>query len=97
MEGIGRGNLGSYNATAYTNLVKFLEKNPLKSDGDAWLAKLMEVDEMLGVRVLEVRLAYAAHDFEWDNCQRVALSDLNKKNVEILRQHAEKNITWLPE
>lgn len=48
MEGVGRGDLGAYNAEAYSNLSSFLEQKPLRSNGDAWLTELMQRDEMLG-------------------------------------------------
>jgi hypothetical protein len=43
LEGIGRGDLGSYNAEGYTNLSKFVREHPLRNDADAWLANLMQV------------------------------------------------------
>ena len=49
LEGSGRGALGSYNSEAYVQLSDFLESEPLK-DGDAWVARLMRCNSMLGER-----------------------------------------------
>jgi len=42
-----------------------------------------------GLRVMEVRLAYATEDFEWENTRRVCLKDLAQRNTAILQRHAE--------
>ena len=89
MEGDGRGSLGAFNASAYTTLSSFIQRNPLRSDGDEWLRKLMEEDEMLGVRIMEVRAAYSKQDFEWDNLQRCTVEDIAKANTSIMRRHAQ--------
>ena len=47
LEGSGRGNLASYNASAYQDLTSFLEANPLR-DSEAWLGALLKKNEMLG-------------------------------------------------
>jgi hypothetical protein len=49
MQGSGRGSLGAYNAEGYARLAAFLEAQPLRN-GDEWVARLMEADEMLGER-----------------------------------------------
>ncbi|KAG7672246.1 hypothetical protein KSW81_005126 [Nannochloris sp. 'desiccata'] len=95
LEGDGRGSLGSFNASGYTTLSKFIETNPLRSNGDEWLSKLMLEDEMLGVRIMEVRAAYAKADFEWDNCQRVAVEDMTKANTAVMRKHAQSRFGGL--
>ena len=147
LEGIGRGDLGSYNAEASRVLRHFLENEPL-GDASAWLAQLTQENEMLGasmaapvpaavhsvclheqdlgssppppactastfahprpplrrppiphctarsgVRIMEVRAAYASEDFEWDNLQRLAVEGLAKDNVQILRKHASQRFT----
>lgn len=94
MEGAGRGAIGSYNASGYTTLTKFIEKHPLRN-GDEWLAQLMQEDEMLGVRIMEVRAAYAQTDFEWNNCQRVAVEDIMKANTAVMRRHAQSRFEGL--
>jgi len=38
---------------------------------------------------MEVRQAYASDDFEWENCQRVAVKDLMDSNLLIMRSHAQ--------
>eukprot|EP00889_Picochlorum_renovo_P000753 jgi/Picre1/27783/NNA_000747.t1 len=48
----------------------------------------MERDLMIAMRIIEVRLAYAKHDFEWHNLQSLCLDTLEKENVTLLRQHA---------
>jgi len=95
LEGSGRGALGSFNASGYITLSKFIETHPLRSNGDEWLSKLMLEDEMLGVRIMEVRAAYAKSDFEWDNCQRVAVEDMMKANTAVMRQHAQSRFGGL--
>lgn len=47
LEGIGRGDLGSYNADAMRTLLHFLQNQPMKDSAD-WLARLMKEDELLG-------------------------------------------------
>ncbi|KAK9909294.1 hypothetical protein WJX75_000097 [Coccomyxa subellipsoidea] len=69
LEGSGRGGLGSYNADAYQDLSTFLQEQPMR-DGDAWLELLLKKNEMLALRVLEVRKAYCEEDFEWDMCRQ---------------------------
>lgn len=44
----------------------------------------------VGVRVLEVREAYAREDFEWDHLQRLSSKALKEGNVKLMRQHAEQ-------
>jgi hypothetical protein len=95
LEGDGRGSLGSFNASSYITLTKFLETHPLRSNSDEWLAKLMEEDELLGARIMEVRVAYANSDFEWDQCQRVAVQDIEKANIAVMRQHAQSRFGGL--
>ena len=94
MEGAGRGQIGSYNASGYATLTKFIETHPLRN-GDEWLANLMQEDEMLGVRIMEVRAAYAQTDFEWNNCQRVAVEDIMKANTAVMRRHAQSRFEGL--
>lgn len=38
---------------------------------------------------MEVRHAYAAEEFEWDNCKRVAVEDINESNLGLMRAHAQ--------
>lgn len=47
LEGSGRGSLGSYNADSYEALTTMLHEEPMK-DGDAWVEKLLQRNEMLG-------------------------------------------------
>ena len=54
LEGIGRGDLGSYNSEQMTALAAFVAANPIK-DGDDWVSRLMAENQMLAVRVMEVR------------------------------------------
>lgn len=97
LEGVGRGDLGSYNAQAYTTLAKFIQENPLKNNCDDWLGKLMERDEMLAVRIMEVRAAYSAEDFEWDHCQRLSVESIVQSNVKLMRSHAKTRFTKMLE
>jgi hypothetical protein len=48
LEGSGRGSLGSYNADSYEGLTTMLHEEPMK-DGDAWVEKLLQRNEMLGM------------------------------------------------
>lgn len=106
-------------------------------DSDAWLAKLMAEDELLGesekrgwpggdaslrgcaecgresrlschvlphapsflpppgVRIMEVRAAYAQSDFEWDNLKRLAIEGIEEGNTRLLRQHASQRFGTL--
>lgn len=47
LEGIGRSDLGSYNADASNTLRRFLQNEPMKDSAD-WLARLTTENEMLG-------------------------------------------------
>lgn len=42
------------------------------------------------LRVMEVRKAYCAEDFEWDMCRQVAAKDMHEANVGLLRSRAEE-------
>lgn len=48
LQGSGRGGLGSYNASDYEQLNSLLQTEPLGSDGDAWIEKLMAKNSLLG-------------------------------------------------
>ncbi|CAL8467490.1 g7028 [Coccomyxa elongata] len=89
LEGSGRGGLGSYNTGAYQDLTDFLHAHPMR-DGDTWLELLLKKNEMLALRVLEVRKAYCKEDFEWDICRQVAAKDMHEANVRLLRSRAEE-------
>ncbi|KAK9805283.1 hypothetical protein WJX72_010898 [[Myrmecia] bisecta] len=87
LEGSGRGSLASYNATDYQDLTTFLEEVPLR-DGDAWLTLLLRRNEMLALRIMEVRAAYSVEDFEWESCKKLAVNDIKNANVKMMRQYA---------
>lgn len=54
--------------------------------GDVWLARLARRNPGLALRVMEVRAAYAADDFEWDQCRRLATEGLAvSANLDILK------------
>ncbi|PSC76698.1 hypothetical protein C2E20_0205 [Micractinium conductrix] len=96
LEGIGRSDLGAYNAAGAATLRRFLVDEPMR-DSAAWLSKLMQEDELLGVRIMEVRDAYAKEDFEWPNLQRLALEGLAEDNTRLLRKHATQRFGTLLE
>lgn len=92
LEGSGRGTLGAYNASAYQDLHTFLTDVPIKN-GDAWLSQLMARNSMLGLRIMEVRSAYCAEDFEWDTLQRVATREMDDANQRLLQKHATESFS----
>ncbi|KAL4426182.1 hypothetical protein ABPG77_007464 [Micractinium sp. CCAP 211/92] len=94
LEGIGRSDLGAYNAEGAQTLRHFLVNEPMR-DCNAWLAKLMLRDELLGVRIMEVRQAYATEDFEWVNLKRLAIEGLEQQNTLLLREHAAQRFGTL--
>jgi len=47
-------------------------------------------DVAAALRVMEVRKAYCAEDFEWDVCRQVAAKDMHDANVRLLRSRAEE-------
>ncbi|KAL4431281.1 hypothetical protein ABPG75_006537 [Micractinium tetrahymenae] len=96
LEGIGRSDLGAYNAEGAQTLRHFLVNEPMR-DCNAWLAKLMQQDELLGVRIMEVRQAYAREDFEWGNLKRLAIEGLEQQNTRLLREHAAQRFGTLLE
>lgn len=36
---------------------------------------------------MEVRSSYCKNDFEWDQCQKVAIRDLEDSNLRLMRKH----------
>uniref|UniRef100_A0A061QQA7 Chaperonin-like protein n=1 Tax=Tetraselmis sp. GSL018 TaxID=582737 RepID=A0A061QQA7_9CHLO len=93
LEGSGRGSLASYNTEFYATLKEHLEDVPMKN-GDEWLSTLLQKNRMLGIRIAEVRAAYAETDFEWEQVRRLALSGTRDANVELMRESL-KGTTWL--
>mmetsp|Transcript_20598 Transcript_20598/g.51885 ORF Transcript_20598/g.51885 Transcript_20598/m.51885 type:complete len:174 (-) Transcript_20598:1046-1567(-) len=85
LEGSGRGALGSYNAEYYQMLADHLQEVPMKN-GDEWLESLMLKNQLLGVRISEVRAAYAESDFEWEQLRRLALEGTKEANVALMRK-----------
>ena len=87
----GRGGSaqGGYNPEACQTIYDHLEEVELR-DGDEWLALLMKKDRMLALRLLEVREAYARTGFEWDNMVKASLDVIEKANISILREGAER-------
>lgn len=92
LEGSGRGSLASYNQAAYEDLTKFLQEVPFK-DGDEWLSALAKHNQMLALRVMEVRDAYCEQDFEWDQLRKVATRDMKNANVKIMRSTVTASFT----
>ena len=41
---------------------------------------------------MEVRAAYVAEDFEWDQLQRLTVEDIQAANVKLLRKHATATV-----
>ncbi|KAK9821415.1 hypothetical protein WJX81_001169 [Elliptochloris bilobata] len=89
LSGSGRGGLGAYNSQQYDALEAFLEEEPLR-DGDAWLKGLLKRNEMLALRIMEVRQAYACESFEWDQLRRLVERGGQDANVKLLRGQAEE-------
>lgn len=79
----------------YEELLDFYQNEPLK-DSEEWVQKLMERNKMLALRVMEVRKAYAAEDFEWDWLQKMALQDLAAGNKKIMKDWAEMSYSAHP-
>ena len=40
---------------------------------------------------MEVRAAYSADDFEWVNCQKVAVANIKAANIRLMREQAESS------
>lgn len=91
MEGkLCHGERGAYNSEAYNTLQRFLVDRPLKN-ADEWLTELMKENEMLAVRVMECRVAYATQEdegFEWKNVKRLVEENMRGSNVKLMRKHA---------
>eukprot|EP00976_Prorocentrum_cordatum_P078731 1183246-Prorocentrum_minimum.AAC.3 len=45
----------------------------------------------------QVRQAYAEEDFEWDNCQRLAIKDIKEANFRLQREFLATNFRELDE
>ncbi|GAB4822724.1 hypothetical protein N2152v2_009770 [Parachlorella kessleri] len=72
---------------ASLELREFIEQHPLKH-GDEWVSSLIAQNQLLGVRVLEVREAYVCEDFAWDTCRGLTLSSIKEGNVTLMRRVA---------
>lgn len=88
LEGSGRGSNAAYDYKAFKDLSETLQSVPIK-DAEQWLGVLMARNSMLAVRIMEVRAAYTAEDFEWHTLQRIANRDMAAANERLLRKHAE--------
>lgn len=99
LEGSGRGGLAAYDKKGYDDLAAALATfNDEPSGGggsggsgsgggkgDLWLEKLSKKNPSLALRLMEVRAAYAAENFEWENCRRLATEGLAAANLDILK------------
>eukprot|EP00208_Stichococcus_sp_RCC1054_P006320 CAMPEP_0206142904 /NCGR_PEP_ID=MMETSP1473-20131121/18599_1 /ASSEMBLY_ACC=CAM_ASM_001109 /TAXON_ID=1461547 /ORGANISM="Stichococcus sp, Strain RCC1054" /LENGTH=128 /DNA_ID=CAMNT_0053538073 /DNA_START=326 /DNA_END=708 /DNA_ORIENTATION=+ len=92
LESSGRGALASMNPEAYKTLTEMLEAHPMK-DGDEWIQMLLKRNEMMAVRILEVRAAYGEQDFEWDQLQKVTVESMAKTTTKLLQEHAADSFT----
>lgn len=92
LEGSGRGALASMNPRSYQTLQQMLIDKPMK-DGDEWLRCLLQRDEMLAMRILEVRRSYSVEDFEWDQLQRLTQEGVACSNTALLQQHAQHSFS----
>ena len=45
---------------------------------------------VIGVRIMEVRTAYARGDFEWEYMQKISVQELEKRNTDLMRHHADE-------
>lgn len=92
LEGSGRGALASMNPRSFETLQQMLLEIPMK-DGDAWMKTLLQRDEMLALRILEVRRSYCLEDFEWDQLQRLTQEGVARSNTALMQQHAQTSFT----
>lgn len=76
---------------AHEFLINFLEANPCR-DGDVFLAKLTKANPEIARRVMEVRVAYAAGDFEWDITQGLVIKGMEMANAAILKDHLAETL-----
>jgi hypothetical protein len=60
--------------------------------GDAWLAGLARVHPAVARRVMEVRAAYAARDFEWESARRLAVQGTADANVALMKELAYESL-----
>lgn len=92
MEGmLCHGERGSYNDVQYNLLQKRLLEKPLRGNADDWLSDLMKENEMLAVRIMEVREAYCQDEelgFEWANMQHLCQKGVTSENLKLLQNHA---------
>mmetsp|Transcript_18965 Transcript_18965/g.47685 ORF Transcript_18965/g.47685 Transcript_18965/m.47685 type:complete len:222 (-) Transcript_18965:299-964(-) len=73
----------------YDDLTAFYERHPLR-DADEWMRQLAAHNSLLARRVMEVRVAYASTDFEWDSLQRLSVQGLQIGNDELMRWWMQK-------
>jgi hypothetical protein len=66
--------------SAHDFLLDFLHRNPVR-DADAFVTALVAENPEVARRVLEVRVAYAEGDFEWDNARKLALEGMRASNA----------------
>jgi hypothetical protein len=66
---------------------------PIGPDGSAWLARLLRsashADRAAALRVLQVRAAFAARDFDWTLLKDTALAELEAESVDMRRSYLQ--------
>ena len=66
----------------YDDLTSFLQKEPLRDSGDAWLEKLIRHPKvhcrLAAVRIIEVRDVYASEEFDWEETKAVVLREMEQ-------------------
>eukprot|EP00239_Pterosperma_sp_CCMP1384_P007681 CAMPEP_0197847222 /NCGR_PEP_ID=MMETSP1438-20131217/5582_1 /TAXON_ID=1461541 /ORGANISM="Pterosperma sp., Strain CCMP1384" /LENGTH=137 /DNA_ID=CAMNT_0043459083 /DNA_START=416 /DNA_END=829 /DNA_ORIENTATION=+ len=80
-----RSDLGSYNTKDAHDLQTFLEDHPV-TNADEWCEKLLQKNKMLGMRVLEVRVAYADDEFEWEELAKLSKEMVHESNTKLMRE-----------
>jgi len=87
---LGLGNDGDLSIVPpdgdYQMLTDMLEEIPMTDGtGEAWLAHLLQVNPTLGLRILEIRKAYAA-EFDYTLLKAYAMEESEVTNAKLMRE-----------
>ena len=77
----------------YEVLKKYVEENPIR-DGNAWMAALMERDDvasrMVALRVLELRKTYAEEVFDFERVREQVISEVRSENDRLMSEYVKR-------
>ena len=92
----GYDNEGGLMTETYKGLQDYLSENPLR-DGNKWLEELMRHPDnnmrLTALRLLEVRKAYSAEQFDFSGMHELAVSELVKENEKLMGDYVKDSLS----